>query len=765
MSSDVLVDLDERWQLWRLAALRSAGLPYHLVEGFASGAGSDAVAARQRSAIAAAALARNRAFVEAVTWQNLPLVQNWLGEYGRRARAVTPPGVPQLGRRGQREALLANLAQRYCAKNETIGFFGPVAWAELGTPEPGITESGSGGLRRRAVHVEVWAVAALLDAMAADPALADQVPLRRHPLCSVVDGVLRVPRTVTAPDQPRQHAVLAALDGPSTLRQLRARLSGTPGAEVERAVAELVERGAVLRGWPVPVDDHPERRLQQAIDGLAGSPGSADNPDSVARRAWQEAIDRVTVALDKVAAAAGDSDALAHSLELLDAAFTSATRRSPRRPKDERFHGRAIAYEDCRRDTDVGIGCDLVDRLRRPLGLLLDTALWLVAEVGYEVDRELRSRYRRLRRGGEPVVLTDLTLAASDVLSGAPGSARDRVLADFQARWAELIDLAGADGRMACEQVRPLADALFGRPAALPWRAARQFSADLMLRAGALPVPQWVLGELHLALNTLENRPFVNQADEPAWLLAATRNDFASGRVVPLYPRTAPDVTSRTYPPPAMDLPDHYTYWSYAQDDGHPHGAHTWPGTALTVDLDGGELVVRTPDGRRCADVREFYGEFLTALVVDSFVLRPRDGHRPRLLLDDLVVQRASWRLPVSDIPDHLLIADDSLLAGLDAVLARLGCPRRLFAKVAIDRKPFLVDRHAPLSLRGLARAIQRQRLADPAGALDLSEMLPTPDELWLGDAAGGRYTSEFRVVARARDIDGAPIRRAGGDR
>jgi len=33
-------------------------------------------------------------------------------------------------------------------------------------------------------------------------------------------------------------------------------------------------------------------------------------------------------------------------------------------------------------------------------------------------------------------------------------------------------------------------------------------------------------------------------------------------------------------------------------------------------------------------------------------------------------------------------------------------------------------------------------------GRVTLSEMLPTPEQVWLPDAAGHTYTSEFRMVA-----------------
>jgi hypothetical protein len=41
------------------------------------------------------------------------------------------------------------------------------------------------------------------------------------------------------------------------------------------------------------------------------------------------------------------------------------------------------------------------------------------------------------------------------------------------------------------------------------------------------------------------------------------------------------------------------------------------------------------------------------------------------------------------------------------------------------------------------------QRVAGPEVPVVVTEMLPTPDEAWVPDAAGERYFSELRVCVR----------------
>jgi hypothetical protein len=82
--------------------------------------------------------------------------------------------------------------------------------------------------------------------------------------------------------------------------------------------------------------------------------------------------------------------------------------------------------------------------------------------------------------------------------------------------------------------------------------------------------------------------------------------------------------------------------------------------------------------------------------------------------------------------------------------------PRYLFARSPLEQKPFYVDLAAPLMVRNLSRVL-RALAKNPANAavVELSEMLPAPDELWLTDPHGRHRTTEFRFAAV--DIGPAP--------
>ena len=65
----------------------------------------------------------------------------------RSSRSPRAPAKPS--RRARREEIVASYWQRYCGKNDTIGFFGPLAWGRIEDAGPPLA-SRSGGARPRA---------------------------------------------------------------------------------------------------------------------------------------------------------------------------------------------------------------------------------------------------------------------------------------------------------------------------------------------------------------------------------------------------------------------------------------------------------------------------------------------------------------------------------------------------------------------------------------------------------------------------------------
>jgi len=141
-------DMDD-WRWWRQVLVRGSGFPAHGVlrlanEGLARKADTLADADRGSEewrafreefgeavvdlAIELQSIASQDDFLRAVTWQNHRLIDRAIAPFLRWDPAKDRRGF----RHRQREELIANYWQRYCVKNDTIGFFGPSGWGKLG---------------------------------------------------------------------------------------------------------------------------------------------------------------------------------------------------------------------------------------------------------------------------------------------------------------------------------------------------------------------------------------------------------------------------------------------------------------------------------------------------------------------------------------------------------------------------------------------------------------------------------------------------------
>ncbi|MGH3159553.1 MAG: lantibiotic dehydratase [Streptosporangiaceae bacterium] len=290
--SPSVTPLADGWGIWPQVAVRSAGLPAEMVAQFAvPGLDADtAVPAEQvrevTKAAVRSALVDNR-FLVALCWQNPAVVTTWAARLAADARE----GRPILAsRRNERERVVSRYVQRYCMKNESIGFFGPVAWARFTDEAEELRYAGDLGLRSLSVSLETWAVAALADAWRRDPEVFAQLPIRLNPAVSAADGQVIRPRH-SAADLPGLDRELVAMLSPgATCGALVNQVANATGADKKTLASRLMElsRTGVLQiGFSVPFCEHPEQHLRRQLDGL---------PCGEVRSGLLGCLDRVTSA-------------------------------------------------------------------------------------------------------------------------------------------------------------------------------------------------------------------------------------------------------------------------------------------------------------------------------------------------------------------------------------------------------------------------------------------------------------------------------------
>jgi hypothetical protein len=168
------------------------------------------------------------------------------------------------------------------------------------------------------------------------------------------------------------------------------------------------------------------------------------------------------------------------------------------------------------------------------------------------------------------------------------------------------------------------------------------------------------------------------------------------------------------------------------------------------VFLSGGEEIVplvaytRYPFLLYTSPIAPLFDDFAEGFFPDSLLpeaLRGRDA--PRLAVDDVVFRRRIWRRPAAAVRAALAAGGEAeLLRRAQALRRELGCGACVFASLAGEPKPVLLDFGDVFLLEALVNLLERQ--PDEA-IVKLSEMLPGPGELVARGADGAR-TSELRM-------------------
>jgi hypothetical protein len=239
------------------------------------------------------------AFQVALAWQNPKLLRTAVPSF----LAWTPSVAGRTSMPRQREELVAHYWQRFCVKNDTIGFFGPVGWGRWDRSVAGVVlEPGCGLVASTEVYFSSWSVDAVARVICADARLQRFVPPRRVPFVRVVGDRVSVPGRPAVVVSPLLAAVLVACDGHRLPVEI---LAGLPaeygGADIEEVLGQLLQHRWITRRMEIPVSAHPERELRTLLERV---------PDEQVR---QDALAKLSVleqGRDRVRAALADPDEL-----------------------------------------------------------------------------------------------------------------------------------------------------------------------------------------------------------------------------------------------------------------------------------------------------------------------------------------------------------------------------------------------------------------------------------------------------------------------
>jgi Lantibiotic dehydratase, N terminus len=684
-------------------------------------------------------------FREAVTWQNRNAVHTALDWVLRQS----PRDQARGSRRRQNEELVASYLQRYCAKNDTIGFFGPVGWARLRSGGRSLsTTPGPGLLATRKVYFETWSIAALAKVIMQDSSIYPSIAPVTMPFVRVEGQKLHHPIYGIMAISSGHAALIQRCNGFLTARQIAEAIIRPPALfkseiDVYESLADLAAKRVVFWDINIPRSAHPERTLRDALLRI-------ENP--CARERALNMLSELECACDRVQEACGDAERLDKEIENLQSVFTNLTNVAATRSHGLTYGGRTLIYEDCRRDIEVSIGPEMLDALGPPLSLLLTSARWLTAELARRLKQIFLEIYAELTRstGRKDIDAVQFWTDAMPYLVEEKSPLVQAIEQEFQRKWEIILDIPEQRNKVeySSEELRERVAAEFASDTP-GWVEARYHCPDVMIAASSIDAVNngdyvLVLGEMHLGGNTLGASLFVNQHHAPEELFSAVAKDLGIkvNLVIP-----DPNLLGRTvqvlHSPSDVYL--EYTFDAFAGDR-----SRAFPISSFVIEKDSnGEIMARMRDRPVQFSAIDLVGGRLSDLVVDSFHLLGTRAHTPRISIDRLVVKRESWRFS----PTQIAFAQEQDAA--DRFLrARQwqrdqSLPRFIFFKVPVETKPVYLDFESPLSVDLFSRLVRKTMKLDTTAAwVEISEMLPTPNQAWLLDIDNNRYTSELRMVA-----------------
>ncbi|MCN9243058.1 lantibiotic dehydratase family protein [Streptomyces sp. RY43-2] len=743
---------DSHWQMWGMGLLRSAGFPVsglkllggpRAARAAALADGGDTAHEAFRAAYRAdtetesvrlARLATDDRVRTAIAWQNRTVYRILDSLAARKGKE---------SKRRQRERTLAMYWLRYCAKADTIGFFGPGAWISVGQGQRALAlDHGPSLTAASRTFFERWTMAALADRMAARPGARWWFPPMLRPDVHL-DGdrlVMQGGRTVRLREDDVH--VLRLADGDRSAEAIADATGWDPATarqRVEKVLTRLLKQRVLTWDANIPVDVRAEEVLRRRVAGIG------DPELFVHCAAILAELDRLRVDIDR----ADSAEELVAALDRLDDFFVRTTGQAASREEGKAYAGRTLCYQDSLRDCRTDLGRDFVDSIARPLALVADTADWFGNRLAELAEAEVAGFVRKAAARRADVTLADVWTQVLGLFWGDRATPVHTATRELAEKWREVLALdPAAPGsvpvRLSVADIEERARAVFATgPVRSPHLAVH--SPDLQVVASspeAVNAGEYtaVLGELHACLATLD-LPFLDWTCDTGSLRDQVNAALDAPRMVPLLPVEWKRNSGRMVPAP-IGAGDRLIGFTRAPYDDR---GRVDPAAAIALAETDGTVTATTPDGRTWS-MAELLAVPVSIIAADAFKIGLDRAHAPRVTLDDLVLFRETWRLPVAGValPDKADKERDYL--AVRRWVNAHALPDLLFVKFPEETKPSLVDFTSPTLVLAFASLVRAARRLDPDAAVTLSEPLPAPDDSWLTDADGERYVSELRL-------------------
>jgi hypothetical protein len=632
-------------------------------------------------------------------------------------------------RRSAEVALTAYL-QRFCAKNDTASYFGPINYGRIRNDAsmPALTYRMTVPEAWSRVYASHWFVAELYRMILADEQLQLALPVQRSALVRYSKNQVSAPGLAPMRlDDQSGEVFRESLHGRSGF-ELAQRL-GLEAPRLRAIILELNKVGLLRLSAEPPAD---------RLDVLtAFREMIAAAPRSAARQDWLALVARMTDLLGRFEQA--DLPARIRLMDELEQLCTDRLQANPRRGAGRLYTDRFVLFDQCVGDIgELTVAGPLAAALAG-LATALDLFAWNAREISEAYKRRAWPFIHAANLSGRTVALLEL-------LERVP---QPEVLDDRSAWrqfWAATLNGHAPGHVLALSrshiEASPLVNLSITGLVAAPDIMLAAADADSINR-GDFKI---VLAEVHPVIvpTQLHFYAYHPQASAVAQIARkALESTFASTEEAILASTRISKITES-----GLQRVRVHQEWVARSENAE--------------DVPIAELDAELPDQDSCS-LRIRGTERHLYLKRPLFVDQPMPAvlgvferpevwateidvaeHLPRIEVDGIVIQRERWRFGSANIPTSNADRDSfDFYASLVAWQQKHELPEYVFGR-ALGRgevKPFLIDFASPLSCIAFVRECHG------AAGMVVTEMFPGPDQLWLRGPEGA-FTSELRLSA-----------------
>ncbi|WP_339830536.1 lantibiotic dehydratase [Paenibacillus sp. FSL R7-0272] len=637
--------------------------------------------------------------------------------------------------------------QRFCSKNDTASFFGPMNYAEwdMESHEPVHYEAHSGKFTERIVHYSFWMVRELAKGMTEEQEIQNFLIPRLHPMCTLQQNklfFLHLNKEVLLPTK-YEKIVQEISNEEQNLHQLSAKL-GLSIPELTRYIKQLADRNIVLFEIEIPstIFD-PLSYLYSWLKDLPLNNGS--------KRKWLDILEQF-IHLKKEALAKD----LAHRQDVTDRMeqlFEEVTRSSARRSQGQMYADRTLYYEECKGTIDrLSFGQNFYDDFMERLKPVLDLSA-AYGDVMRDYYQTIAQRiFEKIKDNRTHIPYSEFIYQSQALLDEAKVDLSFAALDQFHTLLDELVQIRqeGSIAHITSEDVEH-------------FKRFRKFeechtSPDVMFSAKDLDALskgdyKIILGEVHQFIAMWGSQLLFDskreQVNEEINHMISDMPMYQNLSVI-LNTRRHKGLIHETFPGTIIKL--FGTPSTRAQDVVSIRD--------LVVTYEDRELKLIDQDQRQLylynsGDENIHLWAFAPSRV-SSPVVRISE-HTPRIEINGVIFQRERWELGEANL-ERLRNAKDAfgIFVEMQRLREQYQLPRYVFFKVDSEKKPFFFDFENFFAIELLHSLLQKNK------GVTFIEMEPSPDHLWLKDEEG-KYCFEMRgtVFQKGTSVS----ERLGGER